>query len=93
MAGNEYEALRALVQSSSRMRAEMDAMRVSFDNTTNDLLKVIDRVTLERDEARREVCELLWKPLKSEDRIIALPHELAKIRGWDCYEGRTDASS
>ena len=54
MAGNEYEAIRALVQSSSRMREEMDAMRVSFDSTTNELLRLVDRLTLERDEANRE---------------------------------------
>ena len=84
MAGNEYEALRALVQSSSRMRAEMDAMRVSFDNTTSDLLKVIDRVTLERDEARREVCA--HEADTAEDR-----REYADLRGWDCFGKGTDA--
>ena len=42
--------------------------------------ETIQRLTKERDEARREVC--LWQGLdtgqKSED--------VAKIRGWDCFE-------
>ncbi len=40
----------------------------------------IERLTAERDDARKEVC--LWQGLdtgqKSED--------VAKIRGWDCFE-------
>lgn len=41
-----------------------------------------DRFRAERDEARREVCELRCNP---PERFIGLPHELAKVNGWDCY--------
>ena len=39
-------------------------------------------LTAERDEARREVCELRCNP---PERFIGLPHELAKVNGWDCF--------
>ncbi len=35
--------------------------------------------TVERDEARREVCELLARSMKG-------PMEVAADRGWDCFE-------
>ena len=42
----------------------------------------IERLRAERDEARREVCELRCNP---PERFVGLPHELAKINGWDCF--------
>lgn len=90
MAGNEYEAIRALVQSSSRMREEMDAMRASFDSTTNELLRLVDRLTLERDEANRESERLrkeawerrndmkpIWVTSEHHDAFVKLREQLA----------------
>jgi hypothetical protein len=42
-------------------------------------LKEIERITAERDEARREVCELSY--FGKED-----VREYAKHRGWDCFK-------
>ena len=42
----------------------------------------IERLRAERDESRREVCELRCNP---PERFVGLPHELAEINGWDCY--------
>ena len=44
-----------------------------------------DRFRAERDEARREVCELRCNP---PEPFIGMPHELAKVNGWDCFEGK-----
>jgi hypothetical protein len=50
------------------------------EDVFNQVVEHIREVRKERDEARREVC--LWQGLdtgqKSED--------VAKIRGWDCFE-------
>ena len=46
-----------------------------------------DRFRAERDEARREVCELRCNP---PERFIGLPHELAKVNGWDCFKENTN---
>ena len=45
----------------------------------------IEKLTKERDEARREVCRLLDK-----DSEFRVPNEItAKRKGWDCYEKET----
>lgn len=49
----------------------------------SDSADEIERTRAERDEARREVCELRCDP--PVESFIGLPHELAKINGWDCY--------
>ena len=46
------------------------------------LSEQVDTVRAERDEARREVCELRCNP---PEPFIGLPHELAKVNGWDCF--------
>ena len=46
------------------------------------LSEQVDTVRTERDEARREVCELRCNP---PEPFIGLPHELAKVNGWDCF--------
>lgn len=40
----------------------------------------IERLRAERDEARREVCELLY------NRQGGWPKEHANERGWDCFK-------
>jgi len=44
-----------------------------------DLRADLAQRTAERDEARREVCELLARSMKG-------PMEIAADRGWDCFE-------
>ena len=43
----------------------------------------IERLTAERDEARREVCEM-----RSEELVdpITSPKQIAQQRGWDCFK-------
>ena len=50
------------------------------------LIRSLEGVRAERDEARREVCELRCNP---PERFVGLPHELAKINGWDCFPEAT----
>ena len=40
----------------------------------------IDRITDERDEARREVCNLLWQKWSGTET------QVAEQRGWDCFK-------
>ena len=47
----------------------------------------VDTARAERDEARREVCELRCNP---PERFIGLPHELAKVNGWECFKENTN---
>ena len=51
------------------------------------LSEQVDAARAKRDEARREVCELRCNP---PERFIGLPHEVAKVNGWDCYKENTD---
>jgi hypothetical protein len=45
-----------------------------------------DELRAERDEARREVCQL--KSINFEDKIT--PKAYAELRKWDCYKDRSD---
>jgi hypothetical protein len=45
----------------------------------------IERLRAERDEARREVCEL--KAFNYDNTITA--HRYADLRKWDCFKGET----
>ena len=44
----------------------------------------IDRITAERDEARREVCNLLWQKWSGTET------QVAEQRGWDCFKENTN---
>ena len=57
----------------------------SMSEFAGKVLRERDDACAERDEARREVCELRCNP---PERFIGLPHELAKVNGWDCFEGK-----
>lgn len=48
---------------------------------TEELVKSISRLTKERDEARREVCN--WSVGVG---LKATSQEVAEHRGWDCFE-------
>ena len=62
---------------------ELDAACCEYQRQRDTLSEQVASVTDERDEARREVCELRCNP---PERFIGLPHELAKVNGWDCYK-------
>ena len=61
------------------------------DLDKSDLLQLIGRLILERDQARREVCAFVSghysKNVVTLDRAAALDE--AKMRGWDCFQGMT----
>ena len=44
----------------------------------------IERLRAERDEARREVCEL-----KAFNYVVITAHRYADLRKWDCFKGET----
>lgn len=52
------------------------------------LSEQVETARAERDEVRREVCELRCNP---PERFIGLPHELAELNGWDCYKRDANA--
>ena len=65
-------------------KAIAEIKRLRQENAT--LTAEHDALRAERDEARREVCELRCNP---PERFIGLPHELAKVNGWDCFKEAT----
>lgn len=71
----------------ARLRAVLHEDR-SVELMNREAADEIERIRAERDEARREVCELRCNP---PERFVGLPHELAEINGWDCYREGRDA--
>jgi hypothetical protein len=62
-----------------------DAIQVRIDHALRS-------IRLERDEARREVCERTAENLAllgSNARLATLREEHAARRGWDCYKEAT----
>ena len=63
-------------------KAIAEIKRLRQENAT--LTAEHDALRAERDEARREVCELLY------NRQGGWPKEHANERGWDCFKENTD---
>jgi hypothetical protein len=83
----DIEALR-------RAANTIDGYRESFANMARErdgLWEDLERVTKERDEARRDACEL-WADAQF-DGTDAVPSEYAKRRGWQCFPHTDGASS
>lgn len=58
------------------------SMTITQPAILRESANAIERLTVERDDARREVCEL--KALNF-DRVIR-PEDYALLRKWDCFE-------
>jgi hypothetical protein len=58
------------------VRLRRDCMSLIADEAAD----TIDRLRVERDEARREVCE--WVEMDG----ATTAKEEAELRGWDCYK-------
>ena len=67
-----------------RLREELTASHESHGNEVGALTERLSLAIHERDEARREVCELLY------NRQGGWPKEHANERGWDCFKENTD---
>ena len=67
-----------------RLREELTASHESHGNEVGALTERLSLAIHERDEARREVCELLY------NRQGGWPKEHATERGWDCFKENTD---
>jgi len=65
-----------------RLREERETYFMAHD----ELLAQIIELRYERDEARREVCDL--KTFNFDNTISA--YRYADLRKWDCYKDRTD---
>lgn len=61
----------------STMMDELEALRLSIDRMVDKLTAERDAVRRERDEARREVCNM--------KDFHGLPRDYALERGWDCF--------
>ena len=83
-----------LAQKSDRILAQTRGLSGATPNATQLIEELrwaleenrreVERLTTERDEARREVCELLY------NRQGGWPKEHANERGWDCFKENTD---
>ena len=73
----------AFYQPTSRLN-EFGKPQMGFELTRTNLLAAdqIERLRAERDEARREVCQL--KSINFEDKIT--PKAYAELRKWDCFK-------
>ena len=79
-----------LAQKSDRILAQTRGLSGATPNATQLIEELrwaleenrreVERLTTERDEARREVCELLY------NRQGGWPKEHANERGWDCFK-------
>lgn len=61
-----------------RLRNTRDALEAERD----ELIRIANKLTRERDEARREVCNNEANHLPT----MADPRREAKRRGWDCFK-------
>ena len=67
--------------------------QMGFELTSFNLIAAdeIERLRKERDEARREVCELSARCVRAnyflqiKNPTHLLPKDVAKSRGWDCF--------
>lgn len=87
----EVEAWRQAMQKAERDIKELrDALEIEKDavnhlhtdrnNLRLEIDRMVDKLAAQRDEARREVCELLY------NRQGGWPKEHATERGWDCFK-------
>jgi hypothetical protein len=75
-----------------RLRADLIAAqgyRAAAEEIAKRRGEMVDALTAERDEARREVCELR-ADLRS---TRTSPEEIAEDRGWDCFRAEADANN
>jgi chromosome segregation ATPase len=98
----DIEMLNGIIKGLRQMLADVEPAKEVLEKDLNaameelhqhhELLKLMvdgaTRVRAERDEARRELSERVADP----HRMLHLdrpntPHQVAKERGWDCFEG------
>ena len=91
-----------LAQKSDRILAQTRGLSGATPNATQLIEELrwaleenrreVERLTTERDQARREVCAFVSgrysKDVVTLDRAAALDE--AKMRGWDCYKENTN---
>jgi len=53
--------------------------------TAARLMEEAERYKSERDEARREICELAAMAAQDDECLPLAPGGAAKMRGWDCF--------
>ena len=84
---NGEEAVKALQQVVLTM-FEMEAEIVHQCKENNQLREALDEALLERDTARREICE--YQPrYYGTGSVTDEAHNAAERRGWDCYKEET----
>ena len=73
--------LRAAAAEMERLREELTASHESHGNEVGALTERLSLAIHERDEARREICNLSIHP----------PRDYALERGWTCFKEDADA--
>jgi hypothetical protein len=77
--------LQGVIEERTALRAERDRKNLTIQALTeerDELVRMANKLTAERDDARREVCSR--QPFAHHDDGIAKDH--AAYRGWDCYK-------
>jgi septal ring factor EnvC (AmiA/AmiB activator) len=72
----QSESLKSKEEITSHLKELLNCEKMTNRNT----LETCRRLINERDESRREICDLLC------DHPNATPRSYAKHRGWDCFE-------
>ena len=89
IAEERRHAVASLAEELDRVRAQRDAALLDAEalrpiaSAQWNSYSLAGLYMAERDRARRWVCELQCDP---PERFIGLPHELARLKGWDCFD-------
>jgi hypothetical protein len=84
---DEQRALIAkLVERIVELTKEVSSVTEDRRHAVAALSEQVDTARIERDRARRLVCELQCDP---PERFIGVPHEVAQMYGWDCFAEAT----
>ena len=94
MADNDFvERLRIRWETMGDMandeRAAAAAEIESLRHGQREMMRTIATLKVERDEARREVCQLM-RPDEYNEPFDGTVFEYAAHRGWDCFKENTD---
>ena len=86
IADEQRAQIAKLVERIVELTEEVSSVTEDRRHAVAALSEQVDTVRTERDEARREVCEIRCN---LPERFIGLPHELANVNGWDCFPEAT----
>ena len=84
-----YDNLPQTSEMVSALAREINNIREKMFRQQDAHKQEIARLTAERDEARREICQAKGTMRFAPHYPFATPRQYADIRGWDCYQEAT----